>query len=263
MVGGEDNKKKSSPFLHQSHDRLKLYPFLTIHPSERQISFESLASWYGAIDFQDALADFIVQHNYPGLSANAARRQAGNTLIPFQRVSAFHKIKFSTCDGTDKKAVDVIHVQPEACNQHGTTNPGRFNTALVKNGSRFAVVQIWLVFQLSESAASSVFLPSHLAPSHLVYVEWFSAPSAPNPSHEMSQVSRSYRSHGCRSASIIPLSEVCQSVQLFLIFGPVTPKEWRSSTVLEECQNFYINPFLDKRMYQDFSVINRTLLQSE
>lgn len=67
------------PFL-----RLKLYPFLTIHPSERQISFESLASRYGAINFQDALADFIAQHNYPGLSANAARRRAGNTLIPFQ-----------------------------------------------------------------------------------------------------------------------------------------------------------------------------------
>ncbi|KAH9008739.1 hypothetical protein EDB85DRAFT_2163908 [Lactarius pseudohatsudake] len=47
---------------------LKLHPFLTIHPSEKGITFGALFNRYGAIDFQDALADFIVQHNYPEFS---------------------------------------------------------------------------------------------------------------------------------------------------------------------------------------------------
>ncbi|KAH8984959.1 hypothetical protein EDB86DRAFT_3066087 [Lactarius hatsudake] len=74
---------------------LKLHPFLTIHPSEKGITFGALFNRYGAIDFQDALADFIVQHNYPELSASVARRCANNTLIPFQKVSVFHRVKFT------------------------------------------------------------------------------------------------------------------------------------------------------------------------
>ena len=72
----------------------------------------------------------------------------------------------------------------------------------------------------------------------------------------MSRISRSYGSHGRRTATIIPLTDVCRSVQLFPVFGPVTPRQWQGTTVLEECQNFYINPFVDKRMYQDFSLIS-------
>ncbi|KAN0128003.1 hypothetical protein V8E53_014180 [Lactarius tabidus] len=224
------------PPVHYPFEQLKLHPFLTMHPSERQIPFASLTSWYGAIDFQDALADFIVQHNYPELSANAARRRAGNTFLPFQRVSAFHKIKFSTCE-EDKKTVDVIHVRPEAHNSCGTINPSRFDTALVKNGSRIAVVQIQLVFQLSTLAVPSVFLPSHPAPpSHFAYVEC-------------------YGSHGHHTATIICLTNICQSVQLFPVFSPVAPQQWQGVMVLKECQNFYINPFVDKHMYQDFRVI--------
>jgi hypothetical protein len=55
---------------------LILSPILMIHPSEKGITFEGLSNRYGAIDFQDALADFIVQHNHPELSAGVARRHA-------------------------------------------------------------------------------------------------------------------------------------------------------------------------------------------
>ncbi len=111
---------------------------------------------------------------------------------------------------------------------------------LVKNGSRIQVVQIRVVFQLSISAASSVFLPSRPAPpTHLAYVEWFSPPSPPDPSHNMCRISRNYR-NGHRSASIIPLTDVCRSVQLFPIFGSIVPRHWQGLTVLEECNNFYV-----------------------
>jgi hypothetical protein len=234
-----------------------LYPLLTIHPSEKSVSFEDLASRYGAMDFQDALADFIVQHNYPDLPPNVARRRADNTLIPFQKVSVFHKIKFVDRNDSHKTFVDVIHARPEACNQCGIINPGRFDIGLVKNGSRLCVGQIRIVFQLSMTAASSVFLPSRPAPpAYLAYVEWFSPLSTPDPSHRMCRVSRHYGSHGRRSAGVIPLMDICRSLQLFPIFGTVVPQLWQGLTVLEECQSFYVNPFLDKHMYKNFGVIS-------
>ena len=238
-----------------------LYPFLTVHPSEKGVSFEDLATRYGAIDFQDALADFITQHNHPDLSANAARTRADNTLIPFQKVSVFHKIKFADrANDPNRNIVDVIHVRPESCNQRGTINPGRFDTGLAKNGPRLRVVQIRVVFQLSMTAASLVFLPSCPAPpSYLTYVEWFSPPSLPDPTHRMCQISRHFGSHGRRSASIIPLADICRSVQLFPVFGSAASQLWKGPTVLEECQTFYVNPFLDKHMYRNFSVISGNL----
>jgi hypothetical protein len=236
-----------------------LYPFLTIHPSEN-VSFEKLNYQYGAIDFQDALTDFIVQHNYPELSASASRRRANNTLIPFQKVSVFHKIKFSDRNPDSrvaKSVVDVIHARPEAYDQRGTLKPRRFDTGLVKYGSRLRVVQVCVVFQLSTTVASSVFLPTCPAPpAFLAYVELFSLPSAPDPSHRMCRISRHHGSHGRHSAIVIPLTDICRSVQLFPIFGPIAPWLWEGSTVLEECQSFYINPFLDKHMYQNFSEIS-------
>jgi hypothetical protein len=95
-----------SPLAYPRPD-LMLRPILTIHPSEKGVSFEHLFHRYGAIDFQDALADFIVQHNYPGLSTGVARRRANNTLLPFRKVSVFHKIKFSNPEDPDAKIVDA------------------------------------------------------------------------------------------------------------------------------------------------------------
>lgn len=237
---------------------LILSPSLTIHPSEKGVTFEGLSNEYGAIDFQDALADFIVQHNYPELSASAARRRADNTLLPFRRVSVFHKIKF-TGPNLDAGTIDALHIRPSMRNWQSTI-PGRFDTALVKVGTRYRVVQIRVVFQLAPSAQRSVFLDSRPAPpKDLVYVEWFSPLSTPPvDSHGMYRVSRSHR-NGRRLASIIPLTDVCRSVQLFPVFGQIAPRNWQSSTVLEECRTFYVNPFLDRHMYYNLNVIKDNL----
>ncbi|KAI9430721.1 hypothetical protein H4582DRAFT_2063461 [Lactarius indigo] len=200
---------------------LRLHPFLMMHPSEKGITFGALFDRYGAIDFQDALGDFIVQHNYPELSTSAARRRANNTLIPFRKVSVFHRVKFTNWDDTDQKTVDVLHIRREACNQYGDTIPGRFDTVLVKHRNRFGVAQICVVFQLARSGLSSIFLSSRAAaPTDLAYVEWFSPLSTPNECHGMYRISRSYQNN-CHLASIIPLAEVCRSVQLYQAFGAV------------------------------------------
>ena len=99
-----------TPPLAYPHLNLMLYPFLAIHPSEKGVTFEGLFNRHGAIDFQDALADFIVQHNHPELSAGVAWRHADNILLPFQRVSMFHKVKFTNHDHSDPGTIDVLHV---------------------------------------------------------------------------------------------------------------------------------------------------------
>ncbi|KAI9432312.1 hypothetical protein BJY52DRAFT_1132789 [Lactarius psammicola] len=232
-----------------SASSLKLHPSLATHPSEKGVTFDGIVIRYGAIDFQDALADFIVQHNHPELSAAAARRRADNTLLPFRRVSIFHKIKFSDVSGSAHPGiVDAIHVRP-----------GRFDTAFVMCMSKFRVVQIRVVFHLPKTAAASIFTSSRPAPpTDLAYVEWFSPLTLASESHGMYRTSRSYRD-GRRLASIIPLANICRSVQLFPVYGPLAPQQWQGATVLEECQSFYVNPFLDRHIYQNFSVINANL----
>ncbi|KAI9430251.1 hypothetical protein BJY52DRAFT_1208101 [Lactarius psammicola] len=238
---------------------LRLHPLLAIHPSEKGISFEGLALRYRARDFQDALADFIVQHNFPGLSPTAAWRRADNTLLPFRCMSVFHKIKFSDLDSEHSNIADVIHIKLERQSQHRALIPGRFDTALVMSASKYHVVQIRVVFRLPKQVASSVFTGSRPPPTDLAYVEWFSPLTpASGGSHGMFQTSRSYHNGQCL-ASIIPLADICQSVQLFPVFGPFAPWQWHGSTVLEDCNSFYINPFLDEHIYKNLNVINQNL----
>jgi hypothetical protein len=57
---------------------------------------------------------------------------------------------------------------------------------------------------------------------------------------------------GHRRATIIPVDTILCSVHLIPRFGPVTPSEWSSSTVLEQCNTFFINPFTDLYNYLTF-----------
>ena len=254
--GGRHSVLPTSPLVWPRQNWM-FCPVLTRYPSETGINFEGLLNRHGALDFQDALADFIVQHNYPGLSAAMAQRRANNTLLPFRRVSVFHKVKFVNPEVPDVGTVDAVHIRPEVRSRRGHTIPGRFDTVLVKNGGRIRVAQIRVVFQFPKSAVSSIFLSSRPPPPvDLAYVEWFSPLSMPDVNHGMYRVSRSYRNNR-RLASVIPLSEVCRSVHLFPVFSPV--EQWQSQTVLDECRNFYVNPFLDRHMHQNLNTLSVNL----
>jgi hypothetical protein len=103
------------------------------HPIGR-VHFDVLARDYGAPDFQDALADFIAQHNHPGLSGVALRDRAHNTHIPFTRVLVHHKIKFlKNGPSNESEIVDVIQVRPELKGSRGQVNPARFDTVIVES----------------------------------------------------------------------------------------------------------------------------------
>jgi len=101
------------------------------HPSAKAVSFDDLHELYRATQFQDTLADFIAQFNYPSIAGNTLLTCARNMLIPFHSVAIFHKVKFVSNDTELAETVDAIHVWLEQKDACGRIIPPRFDTALV------------------------------------------------------------------------------------------------------------------------------------
>ncbi|KAI9449055.1 hypothetical protein BJY52DRAFT_1127054 [Lactarius psammicola] len=230
------------------------------NPTIKAVTFGDLAMKYGAIDFQDALADFIALTNYPDASVAMLRTRAADTLIPFQSLPVFHRMKFtSSSNPEDSEIVDSVVVRPEQRDARGRIVPSRFDTVLVRgkhqdvmhgtNGNRIA--QIRVIFQIPTRVTCSVFLNDN-APTYLAYAEWFSPLSqTPDGNHHMHKVSR-LAVGGRRRASVIPVDSIIGSVHLIPRFGPATPRDWNSFSVLELCDTFYVNPFSNRDNYLRF-----------
>jgi hypothetical protein len=106
------------------------------NPEKGQVPFNVLASDYGALDFQDTLADFIAQFNHPDMSGAALKDRAHNTHILFTHVPVFHKIKFvrsNTVVSNELETADAVHVWPEQKDSHGRIIPARFDMVLVES----------------------------------------------------------------------------------------------------------------------------------
>ncbi|KAN0124797.1 hypothetical protein V8E52_001349 [Russula decolorans] len=230
------------------------------HPRQpRTLTFDGLAHNYGAVGFQDALADFLAHQNYPLVSASSLRQRAADTLIPFCSVPVFHSIKFTKCGLSGESEIsDTVHARPEAVDTHSRVIPARFDTVVVhrdglhgKGLKGVCIAQVRVVFQIPRKAVNEV-APSLDTSAHLAYVEWFSPfAAAPDPKHRMYKVTRMLR-NGHRSASIIRVDTILSSVHLFPRFGATTPREWNTFTVLELCNTFYVNPFADVDSYLRF-----------
>jgi hypothetical protein len=239
-------------------------------PSRKAVPFPDISWKYGALQFQDALADFIAGVNNPGLGVRALHARAANTLLPFRTVQVYHNIKFTTPSGaqeSETEIVDAVHVRPEQKDSRGRIIPARFDTVLIQGSgqgncftlklwiqidpfSDYRIAQVRVVFQLPNRAVPEVF--SSLVdtpPKHLAYVEWFTPlPATPDPKHGMYRVSR-LTANGFRSASVITVDSIVCSIHLMPHFGPVVPQGWNSFTVLEHCNTFYVNPFADVHSY--------------
>lgn len=108
---------------------------MTLNPTLKSVSFQTLASDYGARSFQDALADFIAHVNHPEVSAATLRNRSHNTLIPFCEVPVFHRIKFTANQNRKgSEVVDSVQVHPAQNNLRGRIIPARFDTVLIREG---------------------------------------------------------------------------------------------------------------------------------
>ena len=104
-----------------------------------------------------------------------------------------------------------------------------------------------MVFSLPDNV-SELFSSQITPPEHLAYVEWFTAPRAPDPNHLLYKIRREMK-NGARKASVIPVANIRRSAHLFPNFGPVAPRSWTSATVLETCETFFVNSTSDRHMY--------------
>jgi hypothetical protein len=119
--------------------------------------------------------------------------------------------------------------------------------------SGYRIAQVQVAFRLSQCVIPEAFLPVDTPPpNYLAYVEWFTHLSATkDPKHGMYRVSRQMEG-GQRSARVIPVDPVARSIHLIPRFEPVVAQEWSSFNVLEHCQVFYVNPFVDVHSYLTF-----------
>jgi hypothetical protein len=83
------------------------------------------------------LGDYIARVNNPSYSGRRLHARSANTLIPFNSVPVFNKIKF-TLNG-DSETADSVHVRPEQVDARGRTIPARFDTVLVRGGTQWSM----------------------------------------------------------------------------------------------------------------------------
>ena len=216
--------------------------------------------------------------NNPRLTTGQLEQSIWNIHFPFRRLPVWHKIKFTRHDPATNltSTADSIHARPAKVDSRGCPVPGRFDTALVNDGTGgdtgiegvclseyyyssnchvltgYRVGRIRIIFSLPESAHSSLFENNAITiPQHLVYVEWYSPfRDATEPNHLLHKISTMKDGGGGRVCSIIPLANIRRSIHLFPQFGPVAPQDWTSSTVLDLCDHFYVNSFTDRHVYR-------------
>ncbi|KAF8487819.1 hypothetical protein F5888DRAFT_1796512 [Russula emetica] len=248
------------------------FPQMTVwlEPSNDQTSFEkgcpvpSLIRDYGAINFQDALAQFVVGVRDPHLHGVQLQQAIANVRFHFNAVNVYHKIKFTSYDpyvvgGPRESIVDSIHSRPIRKDKRNRDVPARFDTAVINDGTGqetgvagYRIGQVRVVFSLPENVIAELFPLGMVLPKHLAYVEWFSSiPRAPDPNHLLYKIKRSMKD-GMRLASVIPVANIRRSAHLFPDFGPVAPRDWTSPTVLELCGTFFVNSTSDRYMYATF-----------
>ena len=106
------------------------------HPSET-VQLDRLQESYGAPLFKVALRRFISTTN----DRNQSRQQLEESLwrihLPFTRLPVWHVIKFTRYEpisGT-RPTADMIHVKPASYDKRQRPIPGRFDTALINDGT--------------------------------------------------------------------------------------------------------------------------------
>ncbi|KZV74632.1 hypothetical protein PENSPDRAFT_572729 [Peniophora sp. CONT] len=236
-------------------------------PSVKCLSFEKAERYYGAGDFDFVLKEYALKILHPTWSDRRIRRHAKTYQLPFQSVSAYHRMKFWHADALEREGdavqelPDSIRARPAFRDTQRRKMEGQFNTALVDEfgdgGTYFFIAfhlrigQVRLIFSISETAKETTFADkAGDVPDRLAYIEWFSRkPAHPASKHHgLYCVERSAIEQD-RLVSILPIDRIKRSVSLFPCFGKELNPTWTKDNVLEKCTKFFINPFSDRHAY--------------
>lgn len=200
----------------------------------------------------------------------------------------YHRIRILNYPTQDVEGIDdrkdAVHVSPARYNKKGDVLVAeeRFDTILVdEDGSAeetgmegalsrqcsllaspnplsfigLRVAQPRVVFKLSDNLLTTIFGANPPAIGPLVFVDWFSRPKArPEPDYNMFRIKRSADLDKCDSG-VIPLSSIRRSCHLFPVFPPgkvhtTAARDWTSGNVLEQCNTFLVNNFIDIHTFQ-------------
>jgi hypothetical protein len=114
----------------------------------------------------------------------------------------------------------------------------------------YCIGRVKCTFRLPASANILFSAGRRVPPTYLAYVEWYTPfTNAPiGRHHGLYKISR-HMAGGKVRASIIPITQIEQSVHLFPHFGSSTPVDWKSSNVLDLSQSFFVNPFSNRSQY--------------
>lgn len=96
-------------------------------------------------------------------------------------------------------------------------------------------------------------LSPHLYPSLsetiFAYVEWFTELKHPHDINRMYEVKRSMESNGQCSAAVIPVTQIYRSCHLIPYLKEDLVTALDPDTVLDTCDSFFLNDFLDLHSY--------------
>jgi len=109
--------------------------------------------------------------------------------------------------------------------------------------SGLCIGQVQCIFSLPPHAMNLWFLAQSGAfpHKHFTYIEWFTQ-AQKDQNSKLFKVSH-LMAQGERCVSIIPVSLILSSIQLFLKFGAQAPVSWSSSNVFESATSFYVYVF--------------------
>ena len=85
----------------------------------------------------------------------------------------------------------------------------------------------------------------------LAYIEYFSPFTKQRPNVDMYAVKRSIIG-GRRESAVISIESIRCSCHLIPIFGQHTDLSWSADNVLEKCESFFVNSYLDTDTFQFF-----------
>lgn len=112
----------------------------------------------------------------------------------------------------------------------------------------YRIGQIRVIFTIPTRHASKLF-PNRAPPNYLVYVEWFTSFTRPDPTHGLYKVECSLDRDGKHIAEVRLLSDIRRSAHLNPCFGAVAPRHWTSANVLDQCPRFWVSSFMDRHAY--------------